>query len=69
MEVRQHRQVRTLDLETGESAPLPRPQQAVDIVQAVVGLAIGFAVALVFGFAMTHYCDRKGLHRMVAKEA
>ncbi|WP_035870009.1 YhgE/Pip domain-containing protein [Kitasatospora cheerisanensis] len=30
-----------------------------------VMIAVGFVVALVFGFAMTHYYDRKGLHRMV----
>ena len=28
-------------------------------------IAVGFVVALVFGFAMTTYYDRKGLHRMV----
>ncbi|AEN13756.1 MULTISPECIES: DUF3533 domain-containing protein [unclassified Streptomyces] len=28
-------------------------------------IAVGFVVALVFGFAMTRYYDRKGLHRMV----
>ncbi len=30
-----------------------------------VMIAVGFVVALVFGFAMTQYYDRKGLHRMV----
>lgn len=28
-------------------------------------IAVGFVAALVFGFAMTRYYDRKGLHRMV----
>lgn len=30
-------------------------------------IGIGFALALVFGFAMTRYYDRKGLHRLVAR--
>jgi YhgE/Pip-like protein len=30
-------------------------------------IAIGFALALLFGFAMTRYYDRKGLHRLVAR--
>ncbi|MGW0765541.1 YhgE/Pip domain-containing protein [Streptomyces sp. NPDC002676] len=30
-------------------------------------IAIGFAVSLVFGFAMTRYYDRKGLHRLVPR--
>ncbi|MFJ7072168.1 DUF3533 domain-containing protein [Streptomyces sp. NPDC098781] len=32
-------------------------------------IVIGLAVALVFGFAMTRYYDRKGLHRLVLQEA
>lgn len=32
-------------------------------------IAIGLAVALLFGFAMTRYYDRKGLHRLVLQEA
>ncbi|MFJ8632483.1 DUF3533 domain-containing protein [Streptomyces sp. NPDC093568] len=31
-------------------------------------VAIGLAVALLFGFAMTRYYDRKGLHRLVLQE-
>ncbi len=33
--------------------------------RAWIMLAVGFALALVFGFLMTRYYDRKGLHRMV----
>ncbi|WP_328424385.1 YhgE/Pip domain-containing protein [Streptomyces sp. NBC_00443] len=32
-------------------------------------IAIGLAVALLFGFAMTRYYDRKGLHRLALQEA
>ncbi|KIQ65714.1 ABC transporter [Kitasatospora griseola] len=35
------------------------------LTRAWVMIAVGFVVALVFGFAMTSYYDRKGLHRMV----
>ncbi|MFI9787954.1 YhgE/Pip domain-containing protein [Kitasatospora sp. NPDC051984] len=35
------------------------------LTRAWVMIAVGFVVALVFGFAMTFYYDRKGLHRMV----
>ncbi|MEE4543167.1 DUF3533 domain-containing protein [Streptomyces sp. V4-01] len=31
-------------------------------------IGVGFAVALAFGFALTRYYDRKGLHRLVSKE-
>ncbi|WP_329191782.1 MULTISPECIES: YhgE/Pip domain-containing protein [unclassified Streptomyces] len=34
-----------------------------------VMIAIGVTVALLFGFAMTLYYDRKGLHRLVARAA
>ncbi|POX56194.1 ABC transporter [Streptomyces sp. Ru71] len=32
-------------------------------------VAIGFALALLFGFAMTLYYDHKGLHRLIARPA
>ncbi|MEU5386416.1 YhgE/Pip domain-containing protein [Kitasatospora cineracea] len=35
------------------------------LTRAWLMILLGFAVALVFGFAMTRYYDRKGLHRMV----
>ncbi|WP_436739996.1 YhgE/Pip domain-containing protein [Streptomyces sp. BBFR102] len=37
------------------------------LARAWVMIAIGFAAALVFGFAMARYYDRKGLHRMVPR--
>ncbi|MFH9608881.1 YhgE/Pip domain-containing protein [Streptomyces sp. NPDC017448] len=35
------------------------------LARAWIMLAVGFVLALVFGFLMTRYYDRKGLHRMV----
>ena len=37
------------------------------LTRAWVMIAVGVVVALVFGFAMTTYYDRKGLHRIVVK--
>ncbi|GHB50348.1 hypothetical protein GCM10010347_19830 [Streptomyces cirratus] len=37
------------------------------LTRAWIMIAIGVAVALLFGFAMTRYYDRKGLHRLVAR--
>ncbi|MDH6108807.1 YhgE/Pip-like protein [Kitasatospora sp. MAP12-15] len=39
------------------------------LTRAWVMIAVGVAVALVFGFAMTTYYDRKGLHRIVPEHA
>jgi len=32
-------------------------------------IGIGFALALIFGFAMTRYYDRKGLDRLALRQS